>query len=615
MRWRMMWLLLGAVLVTVVPDAALAADTATSFRVLPEAGVVSVRVVTTSGSVAVPTTAVDVRATRDGVPLTGPSGVGRVAGSGTLEVTFVLPDDPTGSGINVNPAYVWFPTRVWGGAGSSMEIRVPNDFAIKVDGAVLETDQQPGWTVMRAPTVSDPRAWDVTVSGRRDVALDTTIAGKDGFTYVLRSWPGADDWKELVGGVLDQALPGLAALTGIPDPIGRPLIVSQSTDPQRNGFDGWYIADSDTIEVGSRPDVHVLVHETSHAWFNDDLVAERWLAEGLAETYTSLAGIGAPRTPEPTDAELGPLAAWNHASLAGSTEQETERAFYAAAWWVVDAIVADVGVDAMRDVLADLAAKRSAYAGPGLTTTDTPADWRRFLDLVERHGASQLVNDIIAVHVVDDPAELAARQRAVVRYGALADDSLGWIPPAGVREAMDAWDFETAETRMDAAFAALAGRDGLVAAGVSVRDLRTDYETARVPVVPVRPIAPPPGEIAPAPEPTIPVELTVMPLVWTAAVLALGLFVAARFRRRPEPTPGAELDLTVVDAWEGQLELFVLPTRPDPGPLTVIDLDQLHRLDEELGDISQPSLFAAVAPESPADPWGDVVRAGGIARL
>lgn len=611
----MLWLL-SAVLVMALPGAAHAADTATRFRVLPEAGVVSVDVTTTSGSVAVPTAARDVRASLDGVPLTLPTGVGRVSGTGALEVSFVLPHDPAGSGINVNPAYVWFPTRVWGGAGSSVEIRVPNDFEIKVDGAVLETEQQPGWTVMRAPSVRDPRAWDVTVSGRRDIALDTRIAGQAGHTYVLRSWPGSDEWQRLVGGVLDRALPRLAELTGIADPIGRPLIVSQSTDPERNGFDGWYIAASDTIEVGADPDVRVLVHETSHAWFNDDLVAERWLAEGLAETYTTLSGIGESTEPELGPTPVGPLAEWGHASLAGSAEQATERAFYAASWWVVDAIVADVGVDAMRDVFADLVAKRSAYAGPGLETTETPADWRRFLDVVERHGASPLVNDLVATHVVDAPAELAARQRAINRYTALADDPLGWIPPLGVREAMDRWDFTAADTRMDAAFAALAARDGLVAAGIDVSGMRSAYQLAEVPTRPTAPLPVPTETIAAPTRPSVDVELTAVPLAWTAAVLALGLFVAGRFRRQPEPTAvTSDLDLTMVDAWAGQLELFVLPSRPDPGPLTIIDLDELHRLDDALGDISQPTLFAAMVPESPADPWGDVVRTGGIARL
>jgi hypothetical protein len=29
----------------------------------------------------------------------------------------------------------------------------------------------------------------------------------------------------------------------------------------------------------------VIVHEASHAWFNDSLFTERWLYEGLAEEY------------------------------------------------------------------------------------------------------------------------------------------------------------------------------------------------------------------------------------------------------------------------------------------------------------------------------------------
>jgi len=606
-----------------VPPIAYASDppTSTTYEVRPEARLVAVTVETTTGSVEVPTAATALVATLNGEPLDVPTG-GPITitapGGAVLEVSFDLADDPTGSGVRVNPAYAWFPTMVWGPSGSAVRIRVPNDFAIKVDGAVLITDQQPGWTVMSAPRVTDPAAWSVTVSARRDAALDTHIARAGGITYVLRSWPGDDAWVDAVAGVLDDALPRLAGLIGIADPIGRPLIIAQSTDPSRSGFDGWYIAATDTIEVGPDPDPHVLVHEVSHAWFNDDLVDERWLAEGLAETYAALAGHGSGGVATAPPPGLV-LADWGHTALVDGSTIGAERAAYAASWWVVQAIVDDVGLEGMRNVIADLARARSAYADPGFVTTDAPADWRRFLDLAERHGASPAVEALIADHVAPTRAvpELDTRRRAITRYTALADDPLGWRPPVGVRSAMDGWDFTTAETRMDAAFAALAARDRLATEGARVEAFRVAYEAAETPSIPV---AEPTPLVEPSPAPDAMPVLPVAPIVWVAAMLGAAILVAGTLRRRPAPRPAPSgVAGRSPSPVGGQLELFPLAILVDADGFTLIDLDVLHRLDEELAGVEQQVLFELppTSTRSPvaADPWADMVRSSGVARL
>jgi hypothetical protein len=609
--------LVAAMAVAGSSPARAAEPAATTFTADPDAGHIAVTVELTGDAISLPPHAADLVVTLDGRPAqpdvrstATALGLGFPT-EGRIRAEFTMPNEPDGP-IKANAAYVWFPTWVWGPAGSSVQIRVPDDFQIKVDGAVLTTEQRDGWTVMSAAEVTDPAAWDVTVSARRDGALTTRIVAAGDLTYVIRSWPGADTWANRIQLVLDGALPALAEATGIDNPIGKPLVVAQSTDPARNGFDGWYVAATDTVEVGADPDVHVLVHEVSHAWFNDLLVDGRWLAEGLAETYTAMVepALGRPAAaPQQPPTGLPPLAEWDHTALVDATTVDDERAAYAASWWVVDALVDDVGTDGMRAVLADLASERSAYAAPGFTTTDRAPDWQRLLDLLERHGATE-AEEVLATWVVpeSDLPLLDQRARVVQRYQALADDPLGWVPPIGVRVAMDGWDFDTAEERIDAAFANLAARDGLIADGTDVRSLRPIYESSLVlPLV---------DESTPEPAPIEDRGFVTMWVLFAVVALGLGGWLATRRRDRAIPLSDQPFDPVRLGEMGAQLELFALPTGPGDIEFTLIDLDVLAALDAELEDIDQPVLFELPPANGPIefepDPWARLGNGGTI---
>ena len=79
------------------------------------------------------------------------------------------------------------------------------------------------------------------------------------------------------------------------------------------------------------------------------------------------------------------------------------------------------------------------------------------------------------------------------------------------------------------------------------------------------------------------------------------------------------IDPAAVDDLGSQMALFSMPTAPDPGRFTLIDLDVLARLDEELDGIEQQVLFEAPAPTGPieaeADPWADVFKSPGSIRF
>ena len=73
-------------------------------------------------------------------------------------------------------------------------------------------------------------------------------------------------------------MPVLERLTGTPWPESAETDVIEASTPYLRGYAGYYYADDDVIEVGEDLDSHTMLHELSHAWFNDTY-ARRALAE------------------------------------------------------------------------------------------------------------------------------------------------------------------------------------------------------------------------------------------------------------------------------------------------------------------------------------------------
>ena len=374
-------------------------------------------------------------------------------------------DDPT----RTNRAYFGFDAFGSGDSGKvNVRVVVPDGFVVDLLGDPVDEQRVDGATVYSADAIADPDSFDVIVSARNDDALDlTTVAAADG-TFDVRSWPGDSEWQAFVTTQIETGVAELAELLGRPWPIDDSMEVIEAYTPYLYGYAGWFSADDRLIEVGEDLDQEVVLHELSHAWFNDEWFADRWLNEGMAQVYSNKAVEamgGTPNEPEPidtTDAGFVVLNNWRDPSFDGDDDEEREAFGYNAAFDIVSRITDEVGEEAMREVFDAVADDTIAYRGdlPAEESTDT-TDWRRFLDLVEELGGSTAARDLFEQYVVSagGPALLEARDEARARYADLLADGGEWAGPVVVRQHLSNWRFDDAEAAIDDAADVLATRD------------------------------------------------------------------------------------------------------------------------------------------------------------
>lgn len=233
-----------------------------------------------------------------------------------------------------------------------------------------------------------------------------------------------------------------------------------------------------------------MLHELSHAWFNRKWFSDRWLSEGFAQVYSNLAVDklgGTPLEPEEVqqdDPGKVTLEGWSTPDFTDA-DGDRERYGYNAAFWVVQRILDEIDVDKMAEVLTAVDADRMAYAGHDQNqTTDVDTDWRRFLDLVENIGGSQVAEDLVAQYVISpgQHSQITARSDARVAYDELVAHGGEWAPPLLVRREMEAWSFSEATTSIKAAQHVLDMRDQIDADVAEIgttypADDRTAYES------------------------------------------------------------------------------------------------------------------------------------------
>ena len=383
------------------------------------------------------------RATQDGVPVR----VTTVPGKGyrmvtvlfrqnlfyqqavTLHLTFSLPSGKprSDSDIRVGPAFATFLAWAFGDRGT-VRVEVPAGFAVSTSGGeVARTIEAAGLQVLSATTDSAP-AWYLWVNARNDDGLtrqQVTFPG--GKVILVRGWPADRSWRTRVAGLLSQAVPSLLTRIGLPWPVAGALSVIEIHTPLLEGYGGFYDVQTDRITISEDLDDVTIVHEASHAWFNNHLFRDRWIDEGLAEEYATrvLAGLG--RTPprplavSRTSKVAFALNDWPPpAPIHDQVADSRELYGYEAAWYVVGAVVKSAGEDGMRRVFTAADRGTTAYVGRRAPErTSLPNDWRRFLDLVEELGGADGATALVSTWVVapGDRAALVARADARATSG------------------------------------------------------------------------------------------------------------------------------------------------------------------------------------------------------
>lgn len=400
-----------------------------------------------------------------------------------------------------NPAFVGFDAIGMGQATNvAIVARIPEGFTVEPLAEQWQKSVDGTTTVYTLPAPSDPKAVSAYVSARNDSALGTqAVTTAAGLQFELQPWPTDAEWVTFITAQLESGVPALVELIGQPWPIAEPVTVREAFTMYVYGYAGWFSAKDRTIEVGERLDQAVVLHELSHAWFNDGWFHERWLSEGFAQEYAALAVQqlgGTPPTPSaPPNTDPGYIALneWADPDSLTNGSSAREAYGYATSYAVIAALTDEIGVDAMREVLAAVAAGSTAYPGNQEPESWNPTtDWRHFLDLLENVGGSQRARDLFTAFVVNatDLQSLTDRATAGAAYQDLAERGDQWAPPAVVRHAMDGWDFATAATEIADANSVLDQRDQLQATLQALdmtmpTALQTAYEASEGPLASV----------------------------------------------------------------------------------------------------------------------------------
>src|SRR5262245_24980712 len=303
-------------------------------------------------------------------------------------LTYDLADrGPRASGYTrVTSGLASFLAFTFGSPGrGTLEVRAPADLRVESSGAKLTRTVENGTQVLTSGPLDDPYDTIVAVSARNDQQLVEKSFAVDGHDIVVQGWPDDPDWSTYAEQKLRAGIPVLQRLVGLDWPVEDKLTVAESSSPFVYGAAGWFLPYTDTIEVGDAFDDEVLMHEVSHLWFNDDLVATRWLGEGFAEVYGTAAAkelgfAAAPPAPVATDIRF-PLDAWpdvaGNENLNTPDNADNEEFGYRQAFAVAQAVADAAGPDRMRALLASADAGELTDAGDGdadasTGTTDSP---------------------------------------------------------------------------------------------------------------------------------------------------------------------------------------------------------------------------------------------------
>ncbi len=415
--------------------------------------------------------------------------------STTTRITYDLPGGAprSASGIRVGTAFATFVAWAFGDSGS-VRIVVPAGFEAKTNGSDMIRATNAGATVLTATAIADPADWYAVVNADRESALTREridLAG--GEHVVIRGWPEDADWRSQVRDLLTTGLPELVKKTGLDWPVADDLTVFEVHTPLLEGYAGVFILNEDRIEISEDLDDLTILHEASHAWFNGGLFQGRWINEGFADTFAARAlegldiGGWEPQSVDPTQAAAVRLMTWEHPGRIVDDETDAREQFgYDASWTVIRSLLAEIGDESMRDVLAAAEHHWIPYVGAGTVETVTgPADWRRFLDLLQEVGGSTTADEVFRRWVVTDAQIdiLDKRAAARTRWAELVRAGGDWLAPFAVRDPLSRWDFVGATSRMEEATAILADRDEIagIASALGVEPpsaLRAAYQAA-----------------------------------------------------------------------------------------------------------------------------------------
>ncbi len=431
--------------------------------------------------------------------------------SRTFTLTFDIPDPggaPTRE-VRIGASLVTF--GAWAFAsdstpGGSVTVVFPADYTVEVQTGDMgkPTTDDARRTIFTSGPLTQPLTFFAYFIAERpnEYAETARVVSVDGrpLDVSVRAWPDDPAWGERVGLLLERGLPALSELIGLPWVAQRPLVVAEAVSRSTAGYSGRYDPTAGRIEIAYYADSFVVLHEAAHAWFDGNLLADRWANEGFASWYAlqAAAAIEEPVTGEPLTPELAaaklPLNAW---AAVGSNEAAAEDYGYAASAELARLIAERAGTVGLARVWNAARQGVGGYQPPGATSPAAPdqgtgipgagmpadggranpiatevgagpPDWRGLLDLLEE-GTGKTYDDLWRSWVIrpGEASLLVARSAARQQYDELVSRAGDWQLPSIVRQALRAWQFEQATEFMDAASSSLDDRDSVTSAAAN----------------------------------------------------------------------------------------------------------------------------------------------------
>jgi hypothetical protein len=310
--------------------------------------------------------------------------------------------------------------------------------------------------------------FETVVGMHNDEGLVSTPIEVDDIQIELRTWPGDQAFVDFARDTVATGIPELEEMIGIEWPIDETVDVRQTVEPSLYGYGGWFDQETNEISVGEELDSDLLYHELSHAWFNEDLAVDRWVTEGFAQVIAAemVRRDGdeplMPELPPPSVAQGRRLQDWSPFPSADETERDIEEWGYTTSFWVVDALVDEIGFEATRDVIGGLDRHSSAYDST-VEAAGMFGTWNAVYDQFVETGGSTIAPEVFTEFVLGDADAALLNERAQVRpeYDVLAERAAPWGFPDGVRHAMESWRFDQAAAGIAAANEVLDLRDRL----------------------------------------------------------------------------------------------------------------------------------------------------------
>ena len=182
----------------------------------------------------------------------------------------------------VNASYVGFDALAMGRpSGVTTKVVLPSTFEMDhVDDHWTSATANGATTYSLSPEAQDDYP-DTYLGARNDSALeDISVDTGTGQSFNIMHWPNDVEWGQFVADQVERGVPALSEAVGVDWPIDGETQVREAYSNYFDGYAGWFDPDSNEMEIGDDLDQEVVLHELSHAWFNDNWFSDRWLSEG-----------------------------------------------------------------------------------------------------------------------------------------------------------------------------------------------------------------------------------------------------------------------------------------------------------------------------------------------